>query len=279
MGEEAELPAAIGRYRIVRQVTTGVFGRLLLAHDPALDRRVAIKLFALTDKAAAAICYDVAEWRRRFVREARLLARLDHPHIVRVDEMGWHRGEPWLAMPYLEANLRAEIGCDFDSPGLPEPLRPHAIAPDRAAELLRQVLAALATLHEAGIVHRDIKPTNLLLTSLAGGTLKLCDFGYAQIPGQGEPRSDVWFGSSDYISREQAQSAAAATDRSDIYSVGVLAWRMLTGRLPPRGTLPPDLPDGLAALIDAARAADPQARPSAAAMLAALGRMRRPAVR
>ena len=193
--------------------------------------------------------------------------------------MGWHRGEPWLAMPYLEANLRAEIGCDFDGPGLPEPLRPHAIAPDRAAELLRQVLAALATLHEAGIVHRDIKPTNLLLTSLAGGTLKLCDFGYAQIPGQGEPRSDVWFGSSDYISREQAQSAAAATDRSDIYSVGVLAWRMLTGRLPPRGTLPPDLPDGLAALIDAARAADPQARPSAAAMLAALGRMRRPAVR
>ena len=275
MAEGAALPAAIGRYRIVRQVTAGVFGRVLLAHDPALDRRIAIKLFSLSDEAAESLCYDLAEWRRRFVQEARILARLDHPHVIAVHEMGWLAGEPWLAMPYMAANLRAEIGCDIDDPELPEPLRPHAVDPARAAELLRQVLAALAALHAAGIVHRDVKPTNLLLTGRNGGLLKLCDFGYAKTLGQVEPRRDAWFGSPDYISPEQAYSAAAATDRSDIYSVGVLAWRMLTGRLPPDGALPAGLPDGFAALVGAAMAADPSARPSAVAMLVALDRMRR----
>jgi serine/threonine-protein kinase len=271
----AGIPARIGRYTVERQVAAGVFGRLFRAHDPALGRWVAVKLFSLSAAAAAGICYDVAEWRRRFVVEARVLARFDHPHIVRVEELGWHDGEPFMVMPYLDANLRGEIGADVDDPALPPPLKPHAIRPARAAEILAQLLSALVAIHAAGMVHRDLKPANLLLTGREGGTVKLCDFGYVKVPGQVESQAEVWFGSPDYMSPEQGRSAAAATDRSDVYSAGVLAWRMLAGVLPspgaqPPGALPPGLPAGFVDIVRAALSPSPAARPSAAEMLGRL---------
>jgi len=272
---EDTAPARIGRYTVDAPVVSGTFARLFRARDPALDRQVAIKLFSLAPEQAAAICFDVAEWRRRFVVEARVMAALDHPHVVRVLDVGRHEGAPYMVMPYLAANLRREIGRDEGGPGLAPLERPRAMEPRRAATVLAELASALAAIHAAGLVHRDVKPTNLLLTRPQNGSVKLCDFGMAKVAGRAEPAEPVWFGSPDYMAPEQGRGAHFATDRSDVYAAGVLGWRLLLGRLPDGDIsgLPPEAPDGLRRLLADATSVEPCRRPSAAEMVGRLAEL------
>jgi serine/threonine-protein kinase len=268
------VPSVLGNYVIEALVVAGAFSQVFRALDRELGRTVAVKVFSLSPDKEAGLPYDRAEWRRRFVAEARLLARMDHPHLVRVDALGWlPDGTPYTVMPWHAANLRREIGRDLhdaDHPrALPAVERPRALSAGRARTVLRQVCLGLAALHAQGVVHRDVKPTNLLLTARENGVVRLCDLGFARGPGgSGMSRAGVWIGTADYCAPEQRADASRATDRADIYAVGVLAYRLLTGMLPV-GAFSPVAALGVAdagrwdALIRAAMAPRPSDRPTA----------------
>ncbi|MGE5504617.1 MAG: serine/threonine-protein kinase [Actinomycetota bacterium] len=270
----AALPA-IPCYRVDKLVVTSSFSQVFHAVHAALGVPVALKVFGIEPGIAAELPYPEAEWRRRFLAEARLLARLDHPHIIRVNDMGFLAdGRPWVAMPWCMANLRVEIGRDADPDDagrLPEGERPRALAPARARQVLAQLCAALAAIHFEGVVHRDVKPTNLLLTQRQGGDVKLCDFGFVKVPGGSHSQGGTWIGTPDYIAPEQRRDASRVSDRADVYSVGVLAYRLLTGRLPAGAfRLPSELVPGLDPWWDGfvrdTMAPSPADRPSAAAL-------------
>lgn len=281
----SDSPVRVGSYVVEDLVVTSAFSRVYRARDDALGRRVAIKVFHLAEAKAAGLPYPPEEWRRRFVAEARILARVDHPNVVRVENMGWLAdGTPFMVMPWHVANLRVEIGRDTHDPeriaALSEGERPRPMAAAaRACAVLRQACLGLAALHAQGVVHRDVKPTNLLLTARQGGIVRLCDLGMAKLPrGEAASRGGVWIGTESYCAPEQ-RDASRVTDRADVYAVGVLAYRLLTGRLP-QGAFPP--PSALAAvgagwdeLVRAAMNPLAAERPTAvqlAARLAALAR-------
>lgn len=262
-------------YRVHRLVAVTDFSDIWLAEDLALGRAVAVKAF--TPKAGEDGMippFPVAEWRRRFVQEARLQARFDHPHIVPV--VGFlpaGDGRPCLVMQYLPHSLRHEIGPDLfeaGEDGAGELAR--AATPARTRSVLLQVLSGLVELHGRGIVHRDLKPRNLMLRGGAGRLVKIGDFGMAKAPDEPVSESRDWFGTRDYISPEQFANASRATDRSDIFSLGVIGIRMLTGHFPDRRRLAAveGLPPAFAALLAQCLEADPAARPDAAAMAARL---------
>jgi serine/threonine-protein kinase len=265
---EDTVPARIGRYVVESLVVSGSFARLFRAQDTSLGRPVAIKLFSLTPERAAEICFDVDEWRRRFVVEARVMAAIDHPHVVRILDCGRHDGEPYAVMPWLPANLRREIGRDHVRPGQSPYERPRPVPPRRAAALLAELASALAVIHAAGLVHRDVKPSNLLATRPEGGSIKLCDFGMVKSAAMPECPG-VWFGSRDYLAPEQGRDASLATDRSDVFSVAVLGWRLLLGHLPesPRDRPPPGTPEDFGRLLAEALSFDPAGRPPATEMV------------
>lgn len=283
-GGSSSVPERIGRYPLQALVVTSNFSHLFRAVDPELNRALAIKLFRVAPSRLERLPYDRAEWQRRFIVEARVLAAIDSPHVIRVDDFGWHEGAPYLVMPYCVANLRREIGRDANDPqqaaALPEAERPRAVAPPRAMEIVRETCLGLAALHAQGFVHRDVKPTNLLLTTRAHGTVKLCDLGLAKLPQRDGSRSvsqaGVWIGTPDYLAPEQRENAAAATDRADVYAAGVLAYRLLTGRLPvgafpPPGVLVADVPPELDRLVMAMLAPTPRDRPPALSIAVQLG--------
>lgn len=252
MAKDSDVPARLGGYAVEALVVTSAFSRVFRARDEALGRRVALKVFHLTEAKADRLPYSPADWRRRFIAEARILARIDHPNVVRVEALGYLPDDtPYIVMPWHVANLRVAIGRDARDPalraGLPEAERPRAIAPARARVILREACLGLAALHARGIVHRDIKPTNLLLTARQDGMVRLCDLGMAKLPSAAaSSRGGVWIGSENYCAPEQREDASRVTDRADIYALGVLAYRLVTGRLP-QGAFPPagDLVAGL----------------------------------
>jgi serine/threonine-protein kinase len=279
MSTAEDLPS-IHPYRVESLVVTSSFSRVYRATHALLGTPVALKVFDIAPELVAELPYPEPEWRRRFVAEARLLARLDHPHIIRVDALGaLPDGRPWVAMPWCVANLRREIGRDAVTPeqvaAMPEGQRPRPLAPERVRVVLRQLCSALAAIHAQGYVHRDVKPTNLLLTARDGGDVKLCDFGFVRVPGGGASRGGVWIGTPDYIAPEQRRDASTVTDRADVYSVGVMAYRLLTGALPV-GAFPP--PSAVVAGLDSAwddfvrvaMAPRPLERPPAAVLAARL---------
>lgn len=252
----------IGKYEILEELLTTGFSDIHVARDPDTQNIVAIKIFhPKGDNAGEKAKYGDDFWRARFLEESRILARFDHPNIVKAiarDET--ETGEPYFVMPFMEANLLYEIGEDADSPeaisALPEKWRPRAISPRRAVEIWHQVLDALAALHQAGLVHRDIKPPNVLLDKKIKGIVKLCDFGMVKVPDSTGSRPGIWVGTLEYISPEQRKSATDVDARSDVYSAGVLMYRMLSGRLPADVRAPLragrfGIPEGLVSLIEA----------------------------
>lgn len=232
---------SIGKYQIIKKLGAGGFGAVYLANDPRLSEQVAIKLFLIRDdnlaQQATTASGDAGDvLRGRFLNEARTLRKLQrNPHIVEVfdfDELD--DGTPYYVMPYLPRSLKDELGSDATDAQviaeLPAEEKPRRLPLAQCWLYLEQLLIALKDVHNAGLIHRDIKPANLLFDD--HGDVKLCDFGIAKVPDSEHSYSGIGMGSRNYMAPEQRQSAKHVDARSDVYSVGVLAYRMITGTLP-----------------------------------------------
>jgi beta-lactam-binding protein with PASTA domain/predicted Ser/Thr protein kinase len=206
-----------GRYKVVRKLGAGGMANVYLAEDQELGRRVAIKM--LDERHA-----QDEQFVERFRREAKNAAGLSHPNIVSIYDRGEAEGTYYIAMEYLEGRTLKEL---LVSRG-PTPL---AVAIDYA----RQILAALGFAHRNGIVHRDIKPHNVVVAP--DGRLKVTDFGIARAGASQMTETGSIIGTAQYLSPEQARGAAV-TPASDIYSVGIVLYEMLTGSVPFTGDTP-----------------------------------------
>jgi eukaryotic-like serine/threonine-protein kinase len=212
-----------GRYRILRKLGSGGMADVYLAEDEELGRRVAIKI--LNDRHASD-----DQFVERFRREAKNAAGLSHPNIVSVYDRGEAEGTYYIAMEFLEGrSLKEQIVADGPLP----------IA--AAIEITRQILRALGFAHRRGIVHRDIKPHNVLLAEESGreadGRFKVTDFGISRTTTSQMTEAGSIVGTAQYLSPEQARGAPV-DQRSDIYSVGVVLFELLTGKLPFNGETP-----------------------------------------
>jgi serine/threonine-protein kinase len=249
-----------GRYELERPLGHGAMATVDLARDVDLDRPVALK------RLAENLARD-DELRARFLREARLAARLAHPNVVHVYDVGEDDGRPFMAMEYVDGETLAELVA-----------RRGPLPPDEAAELGIQICRGLAAVHAAGLVHRDVKPQNLLLRR--DGVLKLGDFGIAfGLEGTRLTMAGTVLGTAAYLAPEQARGEEV-TAAADVYGVGAVLYELLTGR-PPRAPasiaelasdtaiLPPaGAPPALAAVVMRCLAREPRQRPASAAEVA-----------
>jgi eukaryotic-like serine/threonine-protein kinase len=201
-----------GRYDLVREIGRGGMGAVWLARDTVLGREVALKRIGLLPGATTP---DL----QRAEREARLAARLNHPHVVAVFDLVDDEGDTWLVMEYVKGiTLSGLIARD------------GALGPDEAAPLVRQAADALAAAHAAGIVHRDVKPSNMMVTP--AGEVKLSDFGIARAEADASlTRTGLVTGSPAYLAPEVA-SGSTATEASDVWSLGATLFHALAGRTP-----------------------------------------------
>ncbi|MDZ7792050.1 MAG: SUMF1/EgtB/PvdO family nonheme iron enzyme [Xanthomonadales bacterium] len=233
---------SIGRYFLLKRLGGGGFGEVFLGEDPAIGRQVAIKVFKPKDENLIAFATSSDEegleiLRGRFLSEAKILASLeDEPNVVGVLDYGeLDDGAPYYVMPYLPRSLSDELGKDvFDVNALeelPEDQRPRALPLEHSLAVLDQLLTGLAAAHAKGLIHRDIKPSNLMFSE--SGQIRIVDFGIAKAPdGQHSTVSHLGLGSRNYMAPEQRESAKHVDARVDVYSAGVVAYRMLTGKLP-----------------------------------------------
>jgi len=263
-----------GRYRMEALLATGGMGEVWAARDLLLDRAVAVKVLggALAGDGRAA---------ERLRREARAAARLEHPSIARVLDLGEQGGRPYLVMELLEGeSLAARIG------------RAGAMAPPEAARVVAAVADALEAAHRAGVVHRDVKPGNVFLTS--DGEVKVLDFGIASAAGEAALTTGELLGTPAYLAPERVLGHPA-TPAADVYALGVVLYELLAGRRPfgdgsdieqamahvhahpePLALAAPSAPPFLVAACEQAMAKDPSARPPSAAAFAELVRAQRP---
>ena len=262
----------IGKYEICGLLGRGGMGAVYKVRHPELGRIMALKLLAPSELLEAVTGAD--ELRRRFTREARTMAAIRHPNVAAVWDLDVDdpdhdgRGRPFFVMEYICNNLGAAIGETYQ---VEDPSR--VLSLDRAVRYAEQTLAGLDRLHFAGIVHRDVKPFNLLLTH--DDTVRIIDFGLSKLRGEAMQRhASERVGSPYYAAPEQEEDPEAATPLSDIYAVGVVLHRMLTGRLPSLSCqapsrcnpdLTPDWDDFLARCC----AQDPAKRPASARAMAA----------
>jgi serine/threonine-protein kinase len=239
----------------------------LLARDEELDRPVAIKLLAEN------LAHD-EELRKRFLREGRLAARLSHPNVVKVFDAGEDGGRPYIVMEHVEGETLADV------------LRRRRRLPvDEAVELALQACGGLAHAHASGLVHRDVKPQNLLLAE--NGTLKIADFGIARaVESSRLTQAGTILGTAAYLSPEQA-AGEEVTAAADLYSLGVVLYELLVGRTPftfaslaelastpadraiePIRDESPEVPEALEDVVMRCLARNPSYRPESAAALA-----------
>jgi serine/threonine-protein kinase len=206
----AKKPSKIGRYRIVSELGRGAMGVVYKAEDPNLDRLVALKTIILPDDDGVR-----REYEKRFFLEAKAAGKLTHPHIVTTFDCGEHDGTVYMAMELLEGtDLRSRMMKD-------------GVTALEAVEIARQVADGLGYAHERGIVHRDIKPGNIMLNG--GGAAKIMDFGLARMRMSDHKTSTgMVLGTPRYMSPEQI-SGQPLDHRSDIFSLGIVLYEMLTG--------------------------------------------------
>jgi serine/threonine protein kinase len=258
---------AAGRYRVERTLGHGGMASVYLAHDAELDRPVALKVLAehLTDDDA---------FRRRFLREARLAARLSHANVVQVYDAGEQDDRPFIVMEFVPGVTLAEMLAETGH----LPFR-------EAAGIAHQAALGLDSAHAAGLVHRDIKPQNLLVRG--DGVVKIADFGIARAAELSHmTQLGTVLGTAAYLSPEQAQGDEV-TAAADIYSLGAVLYEMLVGRTPfefstlaelaekqrdgvitPVRDLEPSVPEDIEALVMRCLARDPDFRPRSAAEVA-----------
>ena len=257
------VPSRLGRYEILHELGKGAMGVVYRARDPMINREVALKTIPL---AAEFEGEELEQARVKFFREAEMAGRLSHPHIVTIYDAGEHGGTAYIAMELLRGVHLVEYTD-------PARLLPPAIA----IELVARLAGALHYAHEQSVVHRDIKPANIMFEAQSG-ELKITDFGIARLTDAGRTRTGVVLGTPSFMSPEQLQGRAV-TGRSDLFSLGVTLYQMLTGQLPfradsmpalmlkiaheahpPVRVLRPGLPAGLDEFFDRALAKDPAAR-------------------
>jgi hypothetical protein len=218
---EEPLPERIGRNRILARLGAGGMGTVYKAHDPDLDRPVALKLphFAGSPR-------DREVRVQRFQREARAAARVWHPHVCPIYDVGEHEGQPYVIMAYVEGqSLAQRLAREGRCEDVGE-----------AVAAIRQVLDALEAVHAHGIIHRDLKPSNILIDR--AGRAILTDFGLARPENDAEHLTSEGFvvGTPAYMAPEQAAGQSERVGPwTDIYSLGVVLYQMLTGRLPFEG--------------------------------------------
>lgn len=203
----------VGPYRIVEQLGQGGMATVFKAYHPSLDRYVAIKALH------PAFNQDM-NFESRFQREARVVAKLEHPNIVPVYDYAEHENRPYLVMKFIEGvTLKARL-----DQGL--------LSSDEITKIVDAVGSSLAYAHKQGVLHRDIKPSNVLLAR--DGQIYLADFGLARIAQSGESTlsSDMIMGTPQYISPEQAMGKADLDLRTDLYSFGVMLYEMVVGKVP-----------------------------------------------
>jgi serine/threonine protein kinase len=258
---------AEGRYRLEREIGHGGMATVHLARDVELDRPVALKILA------GHLSGD-DDFHERFIREARMAAGLAHPNVVQVFDAGEEDGRPFIVMEYVSGVTLAD-----------ELERTGKLEPAAAVELGLQACAGLEHAHEAGLVHRDVKPGNLLLRD--DGVLKITDFGIARaVEGTQLTQVGSVLGTAAYLSPEQA-AGERVTAATDIYGLGVVLYELLTGRTPfliqslsdlvaqhragtitPVSELEPAVPEPLEAAVMKCLARNPDYRPESAAALA-----------
>jgi len=260
-----------GRYQLIRQMATGGMASIYEALDTRLDRKVAVKIMH------SHLAQD-EQFVERFIREAKAAAALSHPNIVAVQDQGWNQnGTPaiFLVMEMIDGHTLREYLNEQGNLSIADGIK-----------FLLPVLSALSAAHKIGIVHRDIKPENILISK--EGRIKIADFGLAKGPligGTLTAESSVILGSVSYLSPEQVQRGVADS-RSDIYSIGITAFEIFTGKKPFEGdapiqiaymhvnnrvprisTLVSGVPEKLDDLIFSATSANPDERPRDATVL------------
>jgi len=232
--EVSQSKPRLGRYEILEELGRGAMGIVYKGRDPKLDRLTAIKTIRFTDD------FDedqAAKIREQFYREAEVVAKLSHPNIVTIYDVGEDLDLSYLAMEYLE-------GESLETYALKEKL----LTIRKTIDVTAQVCDALAYAHNHGIVHRDIKPANIMI--LKNGLVKVTDFGIARATASSKTRTGVIKGTPYYMSPEQI-SGMKVDGRSDIFSLGIVFYQLLTGELPFGG-------ENLAAIMYQITTVDPE---------------------
>ncbi|MFG1917699.1 Stk1 family PASTA domain-containing Ser/Thr kinase [Micromonospora sp. NPDC048898] len=271
-----------GRYRIRGRVARGGMATVYTATDERLERTVAVKIIHPTQAPEAQA--RIANFVARFTDEAKTIARLTHPNVVAVYDQGTHAGLPYLVMEYVRGRTLRDV--------LAERRRLH---PDEALAIIEQMLAAIAAAHRSGLVHRDVKPENVLVAeaptggvaNLVDSVVKVADFGLARAveASADEEQGNQLMATVAYVAPELV-TEGRADPRTDVYSAGIVLFEMLAGRVPYDGDRPvdvawqhvdrdvpapsmlvPGLPPVLDDLVQRATRRDPAARPADAGAL------------
>ncbi len=248
----------LDRYRVLREIGRGAMGTVFEAVDGASGDRVAIKILQNTLKAN-----PVA--RQRFRREVEAASQIDHPVIIRIRDWGEDADQTYIVMEFVDGQPLSKLL----SPIAPFP-------PATTVRIVHQVAAGLASVHRAGLVHRDVKPDNIMV--LKDMAVKLSDFGVAKLPNSSLTQAGELWGTLQYMSPEQVQGRLDIDGKSDIFSLGIVLFEMLTckrpfdgfgaeviqsiieGRAPRVSTVRPEIPEVFDFIVARALAKNPEDR-------------------
>ena len=210
----------VGPYRIVSQIGRGGMATVFKAYHAALDRYVAIKVPVASFQANPEVL-------ARFKREVKIIAKLDHPNIIPIYDVNEFEGTPYLVMRFVEGRTLREFLTQYKKP----------VSLTTIMTIMRAVTSALAFAHQKQVLHRDVKPSNIMLGN--DGNVYLMDFGLARIVAEADATlsKDIVLGTPYYISPEQAKGEPL-DERTDLYSLGVVLYELLTGRVPFTGESP-----------------------------------------
>jgi CHASE2 domain-containing sensor protein len=214
---DTETRPTFGRYEILKELGQGAMGTVYLGLDPKINRQVAIKTLSYSSVPTE----ELAEVKTRFLREAEAAGRLSHPNIVTIYDIGEEHDHAYMAMELLD-------GCDLTAYCRSDDLAPVV----KVLDIMIAVAEALEYAHDAGVIHRDIKPANIM--RLKDGRVKVTDFGIAKVMDSAKTRTGIVMGTPSYMSPEQV-GGKKVDGRSDLFSLGIVFYEMLTGHKPFEG--------------------------------------------